>query len=102
MVRQRLYTHLTCTGKNGEPCYCSSDGRIRSFCDRKPGERCYRSADGRFQVRNTWSIDNRQNPYWLLIDRLTDHSYRFFVRMQAERKIEALLAQAGGADTGTL
>jgi len=102
MVRQRLQTYSICTRKSGETCYFSGDGRIRSFCDRKPGERCYPSTDRRFQVRNTWNIHKIRDPNWLLIDRLTDHRYRFFVRTQAERKIEALLARAGGTDTGIL
>ena len=87
--------------QRGEPCYRSSDGQIRTFCKRKPGERCYRSTDGRFQICNIWSADNVRDPHWLLIDHVTDHRYRFFVRVQAERKIEELFAQAGSTDTRT-
>ena len=60
----------------------------------RKGERSYNcSSDGRFQIRNTWSVDNVRQPNWLLIDHATGQTYRFFVRMQAERKMQALLAQ---------
>jgi len=70
-------------------------------CTREIGQPCYRSIDGRFEVRNTWSVDKVREPNWLLVDLVTGHSYRFFVRLQVEQKMEALLAQAGSADAGT-
>ena len=70
-------------------------------CTRKIGQSRYRLIDGRFEVRNTWSVDKVREPNWLLIDLVTGQSYRFFVRLQMDQKIEALLAQAGSADVGT-
>jgi len=75
--------------------------RLYWTCTRKIGQPCYRSIDGRFEVRNTWSVDKVREPSWLLTDLVTGHSYRFFVRLQVEQKVEALLAQAGSADVGT-
>ena len=69
-------------------------------CSGKTGQLCYRSIDGRFEVRNTWSVDKVREPNWLLIDRVTGQSYRFFVRLQVEQKMEALLAQDRSADVG--
>ena len=96
------YSYSTCNRKTGEPCYRSGDGLIHKYCNRKSGERCYRTTDGRFQIRNTWSADSVRAPCWLLFDHVTGHSYRFFVRMQAEQKVEALFALAGSADAGIL
>lgn len=69
-------------------------------CSGKTGQLCYRSIDGRFEVRNTWSVDKVREPNWLLIDLVTGQSYRFFVRLQVEQKMEALLAQDRSADVG--
>ena len=70
-------------------------------CTRKIGQSCYRLIDGRFEVRNTWSVGKGRKSNWLLTDLVTGHSYRFFVRLQVEQKMEALLAQAGSVDAGT-
>jgi hypothetical protein len=64
-----------------------------SPCTRKGDEHCYCSSDGRFRIRNTWCVDNIREPNWLLIDHATGRTYRFFVRQQAEQKMEELLAQ---------
>ena len=101
MIRQIPHTYSICTGKVGTPCYCSADGRTRVPCNREAGERCYRSADGRFRIRNTWSAEKVREPNWLLVDLVTGLSYRFFVRMQLEQKMQALLVQTGGADAGS-
>jgi hypothetical protein len=63
--------------------------------NRKMGQLWYRSIDGRFEACNTWSVEKIREPNWVLTDLVTGRSYRFFVRLQLEKKIETLLAQAG-------
>jgi hypothetical protein len=65
------------------------------------GQLHYCSVDGRFEVCDTWSVDSVREPNWLLIDRVTGRSYRFFVRLDLEQKIETLLAQTDRADIKT-
>ena len=71
------------------------------ICTRTIGKLCYRSIDGRFEVNNTWSVDKLRDPHWLLMDLVTGHSYRFFVRLQMEKHIEALLAQNDSPEAGS-